>query len=340
MKVAYIDQHKNLFGVQPICDVLAGTDAPTTPSTYYAATGRPPSARSLRDEHLTEEIHRIHETNYGVYGARKVHAALLREGHEAARCTVERLMRQAGLRGVIRAKSPHTTRPAPETDRPADLVERRFTASAPDQLWVADITYIRTFSGWVYAAFVIDAVAVSSWAEYSRPAGRCAGRSRVLDTGSLLFRVLRTGATGRTGASGSGLLRTSGRHTGHAAVPRAVLRMLRAHPVRRRTRRPDAPLGSLDHHKARQIRDPVRRQQPVRVRHPVRVLRQLPSEQSTVHRADTGSALHRHHGEQLRRQLRSVQPALRPGSRQQLQDVRRRPQVFLREVSLLPLLPL
>ncbi|GAA2646432.1 hypothetical protein GCM10010425_64990 [Streptomyces spororaveus] len=156
MKVAYIDRHKNLFGVQPICDVLAETDAPIAPSTYYAAAGRPPSARSLRDEELTREIRRIHLENYGVYGARKVHAALLREGFEVARCTVERLMRAAGLRGVIRAKSPRTTRPAPETGRPADLVERQFTADAPNQLWVADITYIRTFSGWVYAAFVID----------------------------------------------------------------------------------------------------------------------------------------------------------------------------------------
>lgn len=156
MKVAYIDQYKETFGVQPICDVLSETDAPIAPSTYYAARNRSPSARSLRDEEITKEIRRIHEANYGVYGARKVHAALLREGFEVARCTVERLMCAAGLRGVIRAKSPRTSRPAPETDRPADLVERQFTASAPNQLWVADITYIRTFSGWVYAAFVID----------------------------------------------------------------------------------------------------------------------------------------------------------------------------------------
>ncbi|MFF1927861.1 IS3 family transposase [Streptomyces sp. NPDC058228] len=151
-----MDQYRETFGVQPICDVLAETDAPIAPSTYYAARTRPSSARSLRDEHLTEEIRRIHEANYSVYGARKVHAALLREGHEVARCTVERLMRRAGLRGVIRAESPRSTRPAPETARPADLVERAFTASAPNQLWVADITYIRTFSGWVYAAFVVD----------------------------------------------------------------------------------------------------------------------------------------------------------------------------------------
>jgi putative transposase len=156
MKVAYIDQYKETFGVQPICDALDGTDAEIAPSTYYAARDREPSARSRRDEELTEEIHRIHKDNYGVYGARKIHAALLREGLTLARCTVERLMRAAGLRGVIRAKSPRTTRPAPETDRPRDLVERQFTATAPNQLWVADITYIRTFSGWVYAAFVID----------------------------------------------------------------------------------------------------------------------------------------------------------------------------------------
>jgi putative transposase len=98
----------------------------------------------------------IHAGNYGVYGARKIHAALRRAGRTVARCTVERLMRAAGLQGVTRDKSPRTTRPAPETDRPRDLVNRQFTADAPNQLWVADITYIKTHSGWVYAAFVID----------------------------------------------------------------------------------------------------------------------------------------------------------------------------------------
>ncbi|MFL4909496.1 IS3 family transposase [Streptomyces sp. MMS24-I2-30] len=156
MKVAYIDQYKEEFGVQPICDALRGTDAEIAPSTYYAAHARPEAARAARDRDLTEEIAQIHADNYGVYGARKVHAALLRRGWTVARCTVERLMRAAGLRGVIRAKSPRSTRPAPETSRPADLVERQFTAHTPNQLWVADITYIRTFSGWVYAAFVID----------------------------------------------------------------------------------------------------------------------------------------------------------------------------------------
>lgn len=101
----------------------------------------------------------LHAKNYGVYGARKVHAQLRREGHPVARCTVERLMQLAGLRGVRRSKGPRTTVPGAAGDRPADLVERLFQASCPNQLWVADITYIRTFSGWVYAAFVIDVFA-------------------------------------------------------------------------------------------------------------------------------------------------------------------------------------
>jgi putative transposase len=101
-------------------------------------------------------IERVHAANYGVYGARKVHAELNRQGHRVARCTVERLMRRAGLRGISRAKGPRTTIPGTEPDCRPDLVERSFTATAPNQLWVADITYCRTFAGWVYAAFVID----------------------------------------------------------------------------------------------------------------------------------------------------------------------------------------
>ncbi|PZF66461.1 IS3 family transposase [Curtobacterium sp. MCBD17_013] len=102
------------------------------------------------------EVERVHRSNYGVYGARKVHAQLRREGHQIARCTIERLMRSAGLHGVSKRKGPKTTIPGPIGDGPADLVQRAFTATGPDQLWVADITYIRTFSGWVYAAFVTD----------------------------------------------------------------------------------------------------------------------------------------------------------------------------------------
>lgn len=155
-RVEFVDAHRDEFGVEPICRALQDTPAQIAPSTYYAAMTRPPSARSIRDEQLTEKITKIHEENYDVYGARKMTASLRRAGDQVAECTVRRLMRAAGLHGLVRAKAPRTTRPAAETDRPRDLVNRAFTADAPDQLWVADITYVRTFAGWVYAAFIID----------------------------------------------------------------------------------------------------------------------------------------------------------------------------------------
>lgn len=102
------------------------------------------------------QIRRVHAKNFGVYGAKKLHAQLRREGVSVARCTVERLMRAEGLRGISREKGPRTTRPGDGPDTRPDLVERNFTATAPNQLWVADITYCRTFAGWVYAAFIID----------------------------------------------------------------------------------------------------------------------------------------------------------------------------------------
>ncbi len=126
------------------------------PSTYYAAKTRPPSARAVSDAATTTVIKRIHAENYGVYGVRKVHAQLRREGHHVARCTVARLMRAAGLRGISRAKGPRTTIPGSGPDTRPDLLDRNFAAAAPDRVWVADITYCRTFAGWVYAAFVID----------------------------------------------------------------------------------------------------------------------------------------------------------------------------------------
>jgi putative transposase len=147
----FVDKHRDEHGVERICKELQ-----IAPSTYYARRSRPESARAVRDRELSEKIGRIHSENYGVYGVRKVHKELRRQDVPAARCTVERLMRARGLRGISRAKGPRTTKPAPETGRPSDLVERRFAAAAPNRLWVADITYVRTFAGWVYAAFVID----------------------------------------------------------------------------------------------------------------------------------------------------------------------------------------
>lgn len=155
-RIRYIEQHKAEYGVEPIINAWRDTPAQIAPSAYYAAKTRPPSDRELRDRRLCGQITRIHEDNYGVYGVRKVHAQLSREGERVAESTVRRLMRQLGLRGVSRAKGPRTTKPAPETGRPLDLVNRQFTACRPNELWVADITYVRTFTGWVYVAFVLD----------------------------------------------------------------------------------------------------------------------------------------------------------------------------------------
>ena len=149
--IAYIDAHKERFGVEPICKQL-----PIAPSTYYAAKSRPPSARAMRDEGLKPEIRRVHRDNFGVYGARKVWLQLDREGIPVARCTVERLMSDLGLRGVRRGAFKVTTTSDGSALRPADLVERDFRATRPNQLWVADITYVATWTGFVYVAFVID----------------------------------------------------------------------------------------------------------------------------------------------------------------------------------------
>jgi putative transposase len=159
--IDYIERYKNLFGVEPICTALTKADVPIAPSTFYAARTRPPSARAVRDEDLKAVIVRVHEENYGVYGIRKMHAQLNREdvlaGCQAvARCTTQRLMKDLGLRGISRAKSPRTTVPGTGPETRPDLVQRAFTADRPDRLWVADITYVRTFAGWVYCAFVLD----------------------------------------------------------------------------------------------------------------------------------------------------------------------------------------
>ncbi len=127
------------------------------PNTYYVARKRPPSARSLRDEELKVEIKRVHHENLDVYGADKIWTQLNREEIRVARCTVERLMGELGLSGARRGKAfKVTTRSDERQHRPADLVDRNFTAIAPNRLWVADLTYVKTHVGWVYAAFIID----------------------------------------------------------------------------------------------------------------------------------------------------------------------------------------
>jgi putative transposase len=150
--IAYSDRHKDRYGVEPICRVL-----PIAPSTYYQHTKGPRSARAVRDAQLKVEIRRVHAEHFGVYGARKVWRQLGRDGIAVARCTVERLMGELGLEGVRRGKARKTTTPDTAATRPADLVERDFSAARPNQLWVADLTYVATWSGFVYVALVIDA---------------------------------------------------------------------------------------------------------------------------------------------------------------------------------------
>lgn len=157
--VAFIDDHRDDYGVEPIC-----AQVPIAPSTYYEHKSRQAdpgrlSARARRDARLSEQIRRVWQDNFKVYGVRKIWRQLRREGGEAARCTVARLMRQMGLQGAVRGRRFKTTVVDEAASRPADLVNREFTASRPNELWVADLTYVATWGGFVYVAFVIDAFA-------------------------------------------------------------------------------------------------------------------------------------------------------------------------------------
>ena len=156
MIVRYIDDHRDRFGVEPICRQLQ-----IAPSTYYEHKAREsdPSrlpARTQRDLQLRPEIQRVWHENFGVYGVRKTWKQLNRERIRVARCTVRRLMRDLGLRGIVRGRGYKTTIPDSAALRPADLVKRQFTAERPNQLWVADFTYVATWRGPVFVAFVID----------------------------------------------------------------------------------------------------------------------------------------------------------------------------------------
>ena len=151
------------WGVESICVQLTELGCKIAPSTYYEHRDRPPTAREARDAELRPLVAQAHATNYGVYGARKVWLTLNRERPQdappIARCTVERLMTELGLRGAVRGKVKRTTIRDPRAPKPLDLVDRNFSPLAPDRLWVADFTYVSTWSGWCYTAFVIDAYA-------------------------------------------------------------------------------------------------------------------------------------------------------------------------------------
>jgi putative transposase len=157
--VAFIDAYRGEHGVEPICNELQ-----IAPSTYYEHRARQADPERLpprlkRDHDLIPEIRRVYEENFGVYGARKVWRQLRRETFKVARCTIERLMRVLGLQGVIRGRKCRTTIPEESGQRPLDRVKRQFQASRPNELWVADFTYVATWAGFVYVAFVIDVFA-------------------------------------------------------------------------------------------------------------------------------------------------------------------------------------
>jgi hypothetical protein len=150
--VRFIDEHRHdmidgrEFGVEPICTVLSLGGRRIAPSTYYAVKARPPCDRVVRDAEVLVQIRRVHEENFGVYGARKVWHQLHREGIHVARCTVERLMKADGLHWVIRGAKIRTTKPDAAVPRPEDLVERQFTAQRPNQLWVVDFERHEAFA--------------------------------------------------------------------------------------------------------------------------------------------------------------------------------------------------
>jgi len=149
--VSFINEHRERFGVEPICDTLQ-----VAPSTYYAALSRPPSERQRRDNELKVEIARVHQENFDVYGTEKVWKQLGREDIEVGRDRVGRLMAELELEGAVRGKTWRTTIPSSAGSWPADLVDRDFSATAPNRLWVADLTYVSTWPGVVYTAFVTD----------------------------------------------------------------------------------------------------------------------------------------------------------------------------------------
>jgi putative transposase len=149
--VRFIGAHRERWGVEPICTALQ-----VAPSTYSAVVSRRPSARQVSEEWLKTEIARVHRDNFGVYGIEKVWRQLKREGIKVGRDRVARLMDDLALSGAVRGKKKRTTFPAEVSPRAADLVERNFTAAAPNRMWVADLTYVSTWSGFVYVAFVID----------------------------------------------------------------------------------------------------------------------------------------------------------------------------------------
>jgi putative transposase len=150
--VQFVDENRDEFGVEPICKTLQ-----VAPSTYYAAKSRPPSARELRDQILMPILLGLWMANRKLYGAHKLWKAALRDGIDIGRDQTARLMKRLDIQGVTRGRSIRTTKPDPDAPRPPDLVERDFTADRPNRLWVVDLTYVATWSGFAYVCFITDA---------------------------------------------------------------------------------------------------------------------------------------------------------------------------------------
>ncbi len=206
--IAFIEDHRKEHGIEPICKVL-----PIAPSTYYdhEAKLREPerlSARAKRDEELKGEVKRVFDSNFGVYGVRKLWRQLLRDDFKVARCTVERLMRKMGLKGVIRGRTVRTTIGDKAAPCPLDHVNRQFHAPAPNRLWLSDFTYVSTWSGFVYVAFLIDAFArrIVGWR-----ASRTAHTGFVLD-------ALEQALHDRRPVDGAGLVHHSDRGSQYVSI--------------------------------------------------------------------------------------------------------------------------
>ncbi|MGP9587824.1 IS3 family transposase, partial [Micrococcaceae sp. AOP34-BR2-30] len=168
--IRYIDFYRDQFGVEAICRVLSKTERGfITSRGYRAAKSRPVSSRGLQDSQIIPILRELHAANYGVYGVRKMWHVMRRAGWLIGRDQCARLMRKAGLSGIVRGRKPRTTTPAVVPDHRPDLVNRAFTASAPNRLWVADITYVRTTTGFCYTAFVVDVYSrkITGWATRS-----------------------------------------------------------------------------------------------------------------------------------------------------------------------------
>jgi transposase InsO family protein len=206
--IAFINDHRDAYGVEPICRVL-----PIAPSTFYEQDRRrrhpeTAPARVQRDEALKPEIKRVFNANHDVYGAEKVWRQMQREGFEVARCTVERLMKDQCLQGVRRGKKVRTTMQDASAPCPRDKVNRKFKASAPNRLWVSDFTYVSTWSGFVYVAFIIDVFArrIVGWR-----VSRTAHAGFVLD-------ALEQALHARRPVSGSGLVHHSDRGSQYLSI--------------------------------------------------------------------------------------------------------------------------